>query len=142
MADLADQVLPVLEPLLDPGEHLEGACIATQSGLFRGRQVLIGVSDRRLIVQGMTRRFERDGDPLLLPPERIAKVSAGGAGGSTVGPAIVDTASITVKLRTTDGEKLKLMLMRGTGPLGRLGGGDFQRTGVEALAAWLAARGL
>lgn len=38
-------------------------------------------------------------------------------------------------------EKLKLMLMRGTGPLGGLGGGETQREGVEALAGWFAENG-
>ena len=45
---------------------------------------------------------------------------------------------MTLKLRTTDGERLKLMLMRGTGPLGKLGGGEVQRQGLEALSAWFA----
>jgi hypothetical protein len=41
-----------------------------------------------------------------------------------------------LKLKTADGEKLKLMMMRGTGPLGGLGGGEEQQLGVEALGAW------
>ena len=40
-------------------------------------------------------------------------------------------------IRTTDGERLKLMLMRGEGALlGKLGGGEAQRLGLEALAGW------
>ncbi len=35
---------------------------------------------------------------------------------------------------------LKLVMMRGTGPLGRLGGGEDQRAGVEALGAWFGER--
>jgi hypothetical protein len=30
------------------------------------------------------------------------------------------------------------MMMRGTGPLGRLGGGEDQGSGFEALGAWFA----
>ena len=42
-----------------------------------------------------------------------------------------------LEIRTTDGEKLKLMLMRGEGKiLGGLGGGETQRRGLEALAEW------
>ena len=52
----------------------------------------------------------------------------------------MDGVAVTLKLRTTDGEKLKLMLMRGTGPLGGLGGGETQRQGVEALGTWFAER--
>ena len=55
-----------------------------------------------------------------------------------VGAAIMDGVAVTLKLRTTDGEKLKLMLMRGSGPLGGLGGGETQRQGVEALGTWFA----
>ena len=76
-----------------------------------------------------------------MPPERIAAASADGAGGGwmTVSAAVMDGAAVTLKLKTTDGEKLKLMLMRGSGPLGGLGGGEGQREGVEALAQFLGA---
>jgi hypothetical protein len=48
----------------------------------------------------------------------------------------MDEAAVTLRLRTTDGERLKLTMMGGTGPLGRLGGGEDQRSGIEALGAW------
>jgi hypothetical protein len=109
--------------------------------MFKGRQVAIGVTDRRLIVQGANRKFEADGEPISLPPERVVSAAAEGAGGGwlDVGAAIMDGAAVTLRLKTTDGEKLKLMLMRGTGPLGGLGGGEDQRAGVEALGEWFAA---
>lgn len=143
MADLDSKLRPVVEALLEPGEELRGVCVATQASLFKGRQVALGVTDRRLLVQGMTRKFEPDGEATSLPPDRIAKASAEGAGGGwmQVGAAIMDGAAVTLKLRTTDGEKLKLMLMRGTGALGGLGGGETQRQGVEALSAWFADAG-
>lgn len=132
----------MIEALLEPGEELRGICVASQVGLFRGRQVALGVTDRRLLVQGMTRKFEPDGEATSLPGERIAKASAEGAGGGwmNVGAAVMDGAAVTLKLRTTDGEKLKLMLMRGSGLLGGLGGGETQRQGIEALGAWFANR--
>jgi hypothetical protein len=43
-----------------------------------------------------------------------------------------------LKLRTTDGDKLKLLMMHASGPLGGLAGGETQRHGVEALGAWFA----
>jgi hypothetical protein len=109
--------------------------------MFKGRQVGIGVTDRRLIVQGANRKFEPDGEPISLPPDRVASAEAEGAGGGwlNVGAAIMDGAAVTLKLKTTDGEKLKLMLMRGSGPLGGLGGGEDQRSGVEAIGEWFAA---
>jgi len=127
-----------LRGALEPGETLRGDCIATQSGLFRGRAVGIGVTERRLIVQGLTRKLDPDGEPISLPPDRIADASAEGAGDGwpNIGSAIMEKAAVTLKLKTTDGEKLKLMMMRGTGPLGGLGGGEDQRSGFEALGAW------
>jgi hypothetical protein len=141
LADLDSKLRAVIEPLLEPGEEMQGVCVATQASLFKGRQVALGITERRLIVQGMSRRFEPDGEPVSLPPERLAAASADGAGGGwmTIGAAIMDGAAITLKLRSSDGEKLKLMLMHGSGPLGGLGGGEAQRQGVEALGAWFAA---
>ena len=113
-------------------------CVASQVGLFKGRQVAIVVTPERLVVQGMTRRFEPDGEPIALTPGTIADAKAEGAGGgwADLGAAIMDKAAVTLKLKTTDGQKLKLMMMRGTGPLGGLGGGEVQRQGVEALGHW------
>jgi hypothetical protein len=46
-------------------------------------------------------------------------------------------AALTLRLRTTDGTKLKLNMMRGgDGFLGRMGGGEVQEQGIAALAAW------
>ncbi len=140
MADLGDKLRPVAESLLEPGEELQGCCVATQSSLLKGRMVAIVVADDRLIVQGMTRRFEPDGEPLSLPPERIADARAEGGGGGwpEVGAAIMDKLSVALRLRTTDGEKLKLMMMRAEGRFEGLGGGEVQRQGVQALGEWFA----
>jgi hypothetical protein len=141
MAELDAKLRSALEPSLEPGEGLNGVCVATQASMFKGRQVAIGVSDRRLIVQGMNRKFEPDGAPISLPPERIAAASVDGAGNGwlEVGSAILDQVAVTLKLRTSGGEKLKLMMMSGSGPLGGAGGGETQRQGLEALGAWFAA---
>lgn len=138
MADLGEKLRPVVESVLAPDERPLGCCVATQQSLFKGRMVVIVVAERRLVVQGMTRRFEADGEPLSLPPERIAeaKVDGGGGGWPEVGAAIMDRVSVTLKLQTADGEKLKLMMMRGDGPLGGLGGGETQQQGVRALGEW------
>jgi hypothetical protein len=143
MGELGDKLHGAVEPALDAGEQLRGVCVATQQSLFKGRQVAIATTDRRLLIQPMTRKFAPDGDPISIPPERLADASAEGAGGGwpEIGAALMDKAAVTLKLKTTDGEKLKLMLMRGTGPLGGLGGGEDQRSGVDAMAAWFAERG-
>jgi hypothetical protein len=53
------------------------------------------------------------------------------------GASLIEDAALTLRLRTTRGQKLTLHMMRGgDGFLGRLGGGDGQRAGLIALAAW------
>ena len=133
-----------LSPALEQGEELSGACVASQVGLFRGRQVAIGVTPARLLVQPVSRKFEPAGEAISLPPARIAAARAEGAGGGwpQLGAAIMDGAAVTLKLRTAEGGKLKLMMMKGVGPLARAGGGEDQRQGVEALAQWFAARAI
>ncbi|MSO40890.1 MAG: hypothetical protein EXQ70_03190 [Solirubrobacterales bacterium] len=139
--ELAAKLRKALEPSLAPGEELVGACFATQQSTFKGSQVAVGTTDRRLLVQRMTRKFERDGDAISIEPGQIKSAKASGAGGDwfTVTAAVMDGAAITVRLETTDGDKLKLMMMRGTGSFGKLGGGEGQREGIEAMAAWFAA---
>ena len=143
MADLESRLRPVAAALLAPGESLEGCCVATQTSMFRGRMVALVVTPERLVVQGLTRKFEPDGEPLSQMPERLADASIEGAGGGWVNleSAVMSRAAVTLKLRTAEGEKLKLMMMRGDGPLGGLGGGEVQRQGVAALGAWFARAG-
>jgi hypothetical protein len=141
MGELGDKLRGAVEPALEAGEQLRGVCVATQQSLLRGRQVAIATTDRRLLVQPMTRKFAPDGKPVSITPERLAHASAEGAGGgwAEIGASLMDKAAVILKLRTTDGEKLKLTMMRGTGPLGRLGGGEDQREGLEAMADWFRA---
>jgi hypothetical protein len=115
-------------------------CVASQQkSLFKGGAAAIGVTDRRLLIQSLDRRGNPVGEPLALTPDRIESAKAGPAGGEwfNVDMAILDHAAVRLEIRTTDGEKLKLMLMRGEGKiLGGLGGGEDQRRGLEALAEW------
>ena len=80
MPDLEAKLIPILEQGLEHGETLAGACVASQVKTFKGGMVGIGVTEQRLIVQPLTRKFEPDGEALSLPPERIAEASAEGAG--------------------------------------------------------------
>lgn len=121
MADLDSKYRPVFEPALEPDEQLRGVCAASQQkSVFKGGAVAIGVTDRRLLVQPLDRRGDPDGEALSLTPERIDVVKAGGAGGGWVSPGnlVLDATAVRLEIKTTDGEKLKLMLMRGgAGPL-------------------------
>jgi len=140
MADVEAKYRPHLESLLEHGEELRGICVASQQkGLFKGGAVALGVSDRRLLVQPLDRSGDPDGDPGSIASADVASAKAGGAGGGwwSVPTGILDHAAVRLEIKKTDGEKLKLMMMRGEGKLlGGLGGGDAQRQGLEALAEW------
>jgi hypothetical protein len=140
MADFESIMRPHLEEALDPGESLEGICAGAQQSTFKGRSVALGVTDRRLLLAPLDRRGRPEGDLISIRPEDIESAKAGGAGGGwvNVAPAILDSAAVTLQLKTTSGEKYKLSMMRGTGVLGKLGGGEAQREGLEALARWFA----
>jgi hypothetical protein len=138
--DLDSKYRPHLTSELESGEELRGICVASQQkSMFKGGAVALGVTDRRLLVQSLTRGGDPDGEPLSIKPDELASAKAGPAGGEwlNVDTAILDHAAVRLQIRTTDGEKLKLMLMRGEGKVfGGLGGGEPQRQGLEALAAW------
>jgi hypothetical protein len=133
-----------LRRMLAPGEGLRGILFATRQKTFSGGAVVIGVTDRRLLIQPLDMRGRPKGDALAVTADDIASASAEGAGESmlNVYETFMSEAAVTLKLRTTGGEKLKLMLMRGgSGVLGRLGGGEDQEAGVKALGEWFAQAG-
>ena len=138
MADIESKYRAHLEA--QAGEELRGLCIASrQKGMFKGGAAVIGVTDRRLLVQPLDRRGEPDGAAQTIAPEQVASAKAGPAGGGwfNVDAVVLDHAAVRLEIKTTDGDKLKLMLMRGEGKLlGKLGGGETQREGVQALGRW------
>ncbi len=140
--DLGTRLRAALEPLLAPGEQLLGVCAATQMGMFKGQLVAVGASHDRLLVQGVDRRFAPNGPPLVVGPGELAGASLDGGGGGwlNLSMIVMDHVSVAVRLKTSSGEKRKLVMMRGgSGVLGRLGGGEEQGRGLEALGQWLAA---
>jgi hypothetical protein len=138
MPDFAEVMRPHLESALDPGETLEGVCAAAQQSAFKGRALALGVTDRRLLILPLDRRGRPTDEVIAIGPDEIASVKAQGAGGgwANVAPAVMSSAAVTIELRTMRGEKHKLNLMRGTGVFGKLGGGEPQRQGIEALGSW------
>ncbi len=137
--DIHSLVRPPLEARLEPGESLNGIVIATQRKTFSGQMLALGVTDRRVIVQPLTRKSEPDGAPTSLTLDQLKSAWAGTAGSewwNTEWP--MTDAALTMRLKLTDGTKLTLDLMRGGGGmLGRLGGGDEQEDGLTAFADWL-----
>ena len=87
--------------------------------------VAIVVTSDRLVLQKLTRKFEANGDPLLLRHDQIAEVRIGGGGGMGADPSalVLDQVGTMLVIKTTDGEKLKLRMMDG----GKLGGGRSRR---------------
>ncbi len=134
-----DQLETVVKPLVEDGESLRGMCAGSwQKGMFSQSMVAFAVTDRRLIVQPANRKWEADGEPLSLTRDQVASAKVGGAGDAgDISGAIMSKSAVKLQIKTVDGEKLKFMLMRGTGPLGGFGGGETQRQGVDALASFL-----
>jgi hypothetical protein len=53
-------------------------------------------------------------------------------------PSMLESSALTIRLKTANGQKLTLHMMRGGDALlGRLGGGDAQQAGIAALATWV-----
>jgi hypothetical protein len=131
MADLAGKLEPVARALLAPGESLVGCCVATWQRTFSGGMVAIAVTNGRIIVQKVDRRFGPSGDPVSLPPARIARaLVTNGVGGSVSIPSLImDAVSVTVDITDIDGLRLRLMLMGS--------GGEIQHDGITALLAYL-----
>jgi hypothetical protein len=140
--DFISSVRPHLEGRLGSGEKLEGIIAGTHQRTFSGSLYAIGVTDRRLILQELDRKLGPKGEPLLITPETLASAEIDGAGNSWSVPSIIlDLAAIALTLRTTDGTKMKLMMMKGGGGLfGKLGGGEDQQRGILALIAWMQRR--
>lgn len=140
MADFAATMRPHLEGALEGGEALEGICAAAQQGTFRGQAMALAVTDRRLLLMPLDRKGKPSGDMISIAPEEIASAKARGGGGGwvNVAPAVLDAAAVTLDLKTTTGDRYKLNMMRGTGLLGKAGGGEGQREGMEALGRWFA----
>jgi hypothetical protein len=114
--DLDSKYRRALESQLESGEELRGICVASQQkGMFKGGALAIGTTDRRLLLQQLNRRGDPDGPVRSITPGQIAGVKAGGAGGGWLSPGniVLDLAATRLEIRTSDGEKLKLMLMRG-----------------------------
>ncbi|MBM3659014.1 MAG: hypothetical protein FJW95_05860 [Actinobacteria bacterium] len=134
----ASLVTPLLTVHLEPGETLRGVVASTYQKTFSGWMVAIGVTERRLILLGLDRKWQPKGPPQIVSdPEALATAELDGAGDGwwTTAAAIADWHSLILRVRTDDGEKTKLTMTRGGM---KLMGGAEQEQGVAALAARLA----
>jgi hypothetical protein len=140
-ADFDAIARPHIEALLEPGERIEGILAATIQKTFSGGLYALAVTDRRLILQGMKGRSAK-GEPVSIAPAELVEADIDGAGGGwwTAPAAVLDAVAIQLTLRTTDGEKRQLKMMRGEGLLAGAGGGESQRDGMLALAEWMRRR--
>jgi hypothetical protein len=131
-----EQVTPLLQSRLDSGEILQGVLAAAEETLFKGgSRFAVGVTDRRMLLQPVDRRQQAKGEVRSISPEMLESVDVRPA------PAALGASSVVVTFHTTDGQTLRLLVMNGgAGLLGKIGGGEAQREGVQALSAWLQAR--
>jgi hypothetical protein len=138
MPDFASVTRPRVEAALESGETLEGGLRRHPAEHVQGR--LTGAGHHRSPpAPGTLDRRGRPTDELIsICPEDITDAKAQGAGGgwASIGPAVLDSAAVTIQLKTASGDKHKLTLMRGTGVFGKLDGGEAQQEGIEALAGW------
>jgi hypothetical protein len=141
-ADFSATVRPHLDALLEPGEALLGVVAATVQKTFSGGLFALGVTDRRLLLMPLGRKLEPKGDTRSIAPGDLVSAEMDGAGGGwwTAPAAILSASATGLTLRTADGVKTRLMMMKGTGVLGGLGGGEAQSQGVTALAEWMGRR--
>ena len=132
-------VTPLLTEHLEPGETLRGVVASTYQKTFSGWIVAIGVTERRLILLGLDRKWQPKGPPQTVSdPGALSTAELDGAGDGwwTTAAAIADWHSLILRVRTDDGEKTKLTMTRGGM---KLMGGAEQEQGVAALAELLAA---
>lgn len=137
---LAQLLQPLGDAALREGEELRGVCAATEVKTFSGGTRAVIVTDRRILVQPVDRYWRAKGEVRSISPGDVtsAKVSGLADGWWNTPISLADDAGHTVKLRLVDGSKLKLMLMAARGKmLGPLSGGEYQRSGAQALIAWL-----
>ena len=140
MADIAERIAPLVERLVGDDEQLQGYCVGSRQGFMSGKFVTVVVTDRRVLVQETDRKLQTPkGEALALTPDRIEKAKVGGAGGwgGDIQSSIMNKTSLAITIKTTDDEKVKLMVGRATGPLRGLMGGETQEAGVDALVDWL-----
>jgi hypothetical protein len=136
--DFADLARPILEAQLEPEESLRGIVAATHQKTFSGGLYAVGITDRRLLLQPLDRKLQPKGGHVAVTHEAAADAELDGAGGGwwTAPSSVLDATALTLKVRGTDGERYKLMMMRGGSSLF---GGAQQEAGVVALAELLAA---
>jgi hypothetical protein len=132
------RIRAVIEPFVQPGEALVGCLMATAKSSFSAKMYAIGVTDQRLIMVQVDRKFEPKGEPVSVRPDDIVKSSVDGFGG---GPRHFLTEDLgDIRVDTTD-EKYKLLMMGGG--LDQMFVGDGQMAGKQAFLEFLhAARGL
>jgi hypothetical protein len=133
---------PTIESRLVPGEALKGVAAAVHQKTFSGQLYAIGVTDQRLILQPVGRHGEAKGEPVLLSHGTADSVELDGAANDwwTAPMAVLNATTLTLKVKTADGQKLKLMMMKGGSRLmGSMSGGKSQEEGVLAIAEWIRA---
>lgn len=122
-----------LETALVPGEVLHGAMHATKKSSFSGKVFAVGVTDGRLILVELDRKFEPKSAPISLQPAEITKASIDGWGG---GASHFLSSGVMPEIRfDTANEKYKLLVVGGI--TGETLMGDDYSAGLEAICRFI-----
>ena len=69
-----------LDGLLAPDESLQGWCLGTEQTTFSGHTTILGITDQRLVLQAVDRKFRPKDDALSIRPDELTTADAEGAG--------------------------------------------------------------
>lgn len=86
--DPAELAVPILEGLLEPGEALRGWCLAAEQSTFSGHSTVVGITDQRLVLQGVDRKFRPKDAALSIRTGELKSAKADGGGGEAQQPGI------------------------------------------------------
>jgi hypothetical protein len=139
------KLVEMVRPQVSAGEDLLGVLVVNDSGFFSQKLHVVGVTPSRLVFQPVSMRWSPKGEPFSVQPSDLAEVSGADMGaevggfdpGDIVTRGIMGSAGGTVKLRTHDGRKMKLMMMGGDGTVGEALATDGQQIGYAAFMTWL-----
>jgi hypothetical protein len=113
MSDKQDEAIrrvhAAVTPAVPAGESLVGVVHANQPGAFSAKLYAIGITERHLIMQPVSRKWEPSGTPVVLRPDEI-DVGNIFDSGTLIGHAGIKGQQIRFSAR---GEKYKLMVLGG-----------------------------
>lgn len=134
---LAEKLQPIAESALHRGEDLRGIVATTSAKIYGGKQFVLVVTSKRLVIQPASTNWTPYGAAMVIHPEEIAEYELRGWSENALkGPLKrLSQKGFRLNIKTTDDRPFELMGWTG----GRIGGGEQQAAGMVALREWLGA---